>query len=287
MIVAAKTILQVDVFNRRLISRENVSARPCGVLAVHEHSSGNQVPYKSVGPARVKLSQWAVGLIGGAIGCSPRRPRSVVARHDDVVPDGDTGLFSPGRASQFQHSRVGWCALDCGRDHKRVVLQGYTFQDVRGWRAYSGRNLVVIIGALIAVLVNQIFEQVVMHRIAVASGGISTIVVRGVRNLHSLPATDHVVVANRYMGDVAIGTQIQTPLRLVLGRQQNVGADLREAAPSVFHNVSFHQGPGSVLHLVMVLHGKGCAEEAGVGWVPRHRLIQMVAADFNVSRDVH
>src|SRR5205807_10505582 len=106
------------------------------------------------------------------------------------------------------------------------------------------------------------------NRIAVASGGISTIVVTVVGSLHSLPATDHVVVANRYMGDVAIGTQIHPSLRLVLRRQQNVGADLREAAPSILHNISFHQGPGSVLHLIMVLHGKGCAEEAGVGRVP-------------------
>jgi len=51
------------------------------------------------------------------------------------------------------------------------VLNDYVIQDVGQRGVEPGRNLIVIIGALVARLVNQVLEKVVMHRVAVASGG--------------------------------------------------------------------------------------------------------------------
>src|SRR5215470_11901186 len=95
-----------------------------------------------------------------------------------------------------------------------------------------------------------------------------------------------VVVSQRDIGDKADWTDIgSVATGLVLGRKQNVGAGLREAAPGILQDVAFDQNSLPLLQLKIVLHGKSCSDETLVERIPGERLEQMVQPDLDITRN--
>src|SRR5260370_33757002 len=75
---------------------------------------------------------------------------------------------------------------------------------------------------------------------------------------------------------------------LVLGREQDREASLRETAPNVFQQVLFEQNTLSILKFKVVLHDERMAghatNEPRFASLPDHGLEEMIPANFDVAR---
>src|ERR1035438_10276157 len=70
---------------------------------------------------------------------------------------------------------------------------------------------------------------------------------------------------------------------LILRRQQNLEAVLRESTPRILQDIAFHQSPRTVLEFQIVFHDVRDPNEIRITSIPRWRFVEVVPADFYVS----